>query len=690
MKSQRAASIFALLVACYLPACFGQTAEEYIFIKIDPLDKSSSVSILSHSKSCQTCLIDKAAVSVASFEIITSFVSSFKIRSRIHGFKLIQIYCNFDTVCPNMYPLRLRDHKTSKLSTGIDGATHLPSVVHADLLEYLRTATPSHESSRFIKRIIQWTRWIQGTQLMKYSIRDEDFKELLQRYTVDVPSTPMLSSQNSDSIATGKSKDTLLFVAQQRDKVTADCRSCIRQASGSDSLGEFPIVKHKVDYILYVLRTSVSRNDIIRLCRSCEMPKVYQYNDLGENPYEIVHIHGVAKYHHSRTIGRDAAINNEKLKVEKLSNNDHKRLACVGLSSVKNSENINKVMKTCIACLAGSGEATFVHWMNAGAEPPQYAYLLFSFLSSKSHKQFEEKLPDTTCGTTCPNLALVPTEECYKDYYAQFEATPASEGQISASASMWNENQPTLWRKESVCVMAYYSSPLECSACLDTEIKTSSKFHSDVTSMKSVSSENIIHLGKCISDKTVLKCDKIVLFPKEMCNFWDMQKNMPPSEHESQFSKVDEKSKHLNVEKERNIEGKKLQESTPAASSSHESQHESHLTHHNLPVIIVRVLYRGPKCAACFLLVHEVLVVSTEPRYVWMVEPKNDARHCDCPYEANYKFTYYGPLALRQIPLREMELHLKGVTISVDSLPIKFAEGSDANIQTAMKINDRE
>ena len=83
-------------------------------------------------------------------------------------------------------------------------------------------------------------------------------------------------------------------------------------------------------------------------------------------------------------------------------------------------------------------------------------------------------------------------------------------------------------------------------------------------------------------------------------------------------------------------------------------------------------------------------MVSTEPRYVWMVEPKNDARHCDCPYEANYKFTYYGPLALRQIPLREMELHLKGVTISVDSLPIKFAEGSDANIQTAMKINDRE
>nr|CCA23483.1 AlNc14C195G8558 [Albugo laibachii Nc14]CCA26699.1 AlNc14C403G11396 [Albugo laibachii Nc14] len=153
------------------------------------------------------------------------------------------------------------------------------------------------------------------------------------------------------------------------------------------------------------------------------------------------------------------------------------------------------------------------------------------------------------------------------------------------------------------------------------------------------------------------------------------------------------------------LEEEILQESEPLlqnnmiSSPSRLSHTESDATQSNLRVTIVRVRYKTKRCLACYVLVHDVLVVSTIEGYVWMVEPKTGDWLCNCAMTADSIFEYSrGILGLQQVPLSELNVHLYGHDSlrsiyrwkhQLKSLPIHLPWGKDASIKSEKLEQDR-
>nr|CCA23484.1 AlNc14C195G8559 [Albugo laibachii Nc14] len=168
MKSKRAASIVLLLLACCPLTCYGNAYEEASYVILIKAKKSDDAGpILERVRSCHKCLIKSAKVTVISSKVVAPFLSTVKVRALTHGFERIQIYCNFEKICPALHRLRLRNLPTSTLSNGIDGEKQLsenaidslpaPEMELAQLLRHSGSKKPQNTYCTLLKMLQRYT-----------------------------------------------------------------------------------------------------------------------------------------------------------------------------------------------------------------------------------------------------------------------------------------------------------------------------------------------------------------------------------------------------------------------------------------------------------------------------------------------------------------------------------------------------
>lgn len=96
-KSQHVTTILVWRLACYLHGSFSEFVEESYLMAVDEV---GIIKLLLGARLCQSRMINKAGVSIVSFEEVTSLVLVCNIRSSIHGLVRILMQCNNLDECP--------------------------------------------------------------------------------------------------------------------------------------------------------------------------------------------------------------------------------------------------------------------------------------------------------------------------------------------------------------------------------------------------------------------------------------------------------------------------------------------------------------------------------------------------------------------------------------------------------------
>lgn len=223
------------------------------------------------------------------------------------------------------------------------------------------------------------------------------------------------------------------------------------------------------------------------------------------------------------------------------------------------------------------------------------------------------------CRNKCPDFEPVETEECYKKYHFGFDWSPA-ENQMSV-------NVPELSRKNdhtvdgTLCVLAYSNTDIgACGACLNSQFKNEkhkARTLSKMNALIRIHAKKETELAKCIGDSGE-PCTGFLFPSTEVCKD---EKFYPIT---STHSSEDEKGFSI------------VANGFPAESSSQSNGKKTRLSILPDPsrvVTVVGVKYVHSNCLACLLMLYEVLLVSTEDEYLWMVEHEEPTMNCDCTWE---------------------------------------------------------
>lgn len=601
MKSQHLTTIFLWLLACDLHrSCDGFVEESYLMgVKYNGCKDMSK--LLHDAFGCKTCMIINAEVTVVSIEVIALFVAKFTIRSSRHGLKRIQMYCNQEAVCPFLQRLRA-------LSPGSMIDNTPPTRIHefTDLLEQLSATQATSEHRRIA--------------------------ELLEHFTLyDAASTNKELDhppQSLDSSVTGRPSGNYLCLFQLPYLVTIDCRSCMRQSSGSKSMAEFSLVENDLLYIAHVVHSFTPLEDIMNDCSGCFLSK-------GE-------ISGSHDFLCDRTHSENSAR-------RKRSNNPD-MMICIRIHSKPSLFYNSNDMSTCMKCLA-SGRGATGYWINIGASPSLPAYFLVSYMSVQNKMAGKKRLHE--CTNECPNYEVSQLHECDSNYYTQFEPSPSFEAQISTrtpystikfipdisprtpySTTKFSSDISTQFL---LCVVAYYRKNSRCAKCLGYAITELS----DYSSLIDYRSTSMSELERCISVTGDLNCDTLVFFPSEMCAYEEQRQRMLFYGNPKTRGK---KTKSTSKPTKSDSYPYKID----TGSSRSTSDTENLPNYSGRVDVIVLVQYENPICLACYVILNEVLLISTLNGYVWMVKPKIEDWHCGCNSVFEKEFDYPKTHILRQ------------------------------------------
>nr|CCA27777.1 AlNc14C678G12389 [Albugo laibachii Nc14] len=84
---------------------------------------------------------------------------------------------------------------------------------------------------------------------------------------------------------------------------------------------------------------------------------------------------------------------------------------------------------------------------------------------------------------------------------------------------------------------------------------------------------------------------------------------------------------------------------------------------------LILVTYSSSKCLICLTLLHEVVLLSTESTYIWMVKPKEEAPACDCEWNTYTVIQSLPSHSLRPMSAVQIHTHLTGERFDPSSIP---------------------
>nr|CCA23469.1 AlNc14C195G8544 [Albugo laibachii Nc14] len=390
-------------------------------------------------------------------------------------------------------------------------------------------------------------------------------------------------------------------------------------------VGEFLFVLNKRDYIAHVLRTWKSKEEIFASCKVCSTFRMANVQWAYGKICEIVHSRGVKSGASRSLMG---GFMSKSSKVEQ----KHAQV-----TQTKNED------------------STVVHWFKVDAVATHSALFLVVISTDTDGNEFiTKKLSDGNCVEECPIRRIVPNEECYKNYHSQSDTNgdriTASMPDLFKASRLPNE--PTVY------VLAQFGNWETCTLCLTSNFGTYPTTMSKTASRFQIGHSQKDRLGGCITSAMKEACYSFVVIPEELFPHEPQQASLS-TEGESILKKSNYELNPAGIKKNSEITGEIPVKNETIFSHDLPST-ETRPIDSGQPVNIVRIKYRKAKCLACYALVHEVLMVSTEVRYVWMVEPKRVASVCRCNWKPGSEVYHSVSHALPQISLSKVFYHQYG------------------------------
>lgn len=200
---------------------------------------------------------------------------------------------------------------------------------------------------------------------------------------------------------------------------------------------------------------------------------------------------------------------------------------------------------------------------------------------------------------------------------------------MSTSKNQISTNVPALSRKNNypLCALAYSKFDVKaCHECLSVEFekeKHKARKLNRRAALIRIAAREETRLVRCFSERSYI-CTRFLFLSTDVCNdevFYptisadssgDTKVSGFPGESSSQS----------------NRKGSRLQKKLLSSSE---------LPDPGRVVTVVAVKYGGEDCLACLLVVHEVLLVSTENAYLWMVERTKHTTDCLCEWKTTGK-----------------------------------------------------
>lgn len=392
-----------------------------------------------------------------------------------------------------------------------------------------------------------------------------------------------------------------LCVIHDEKNADEECRTCLRQASGSIILGESFFANEGELYFTTILRTSRGKDEIIEVCEAygaCKnIRKDVYYSD---QICDEIHDTKISTIFKRRTLREED---------QRDSNSD---LLCFVVKASTLVISTHKKLVNCMKCL-GDDRNTIIHSFKADAELIEFGLLLV-----KTARLAEDL---NKCQTFCHVRSSVPIEKCYDDYDKHFDMSPVG-NQISLYMPKSIRNNVNI-NDDSGCVSVHHQSIWmskdslhrgqfladeearrnECIKCLQSQIGIHVSPLSDIRSLITLNAANQMRaLGNCINDNG---CNRLAFIPNEMCTkeVWSSIKKTTKKINRS----------HTNLSPYENEAGSSRQTSN---SGSLPTQSER-----LIPVMMAR--YAEAYCLVCLALLYEVIMVSTVNKYVWVLRREN-------------------------------------------------------------------
>ncbi|CCI47018.1 unnamed protein product [Albugo candida] len=417
-------------------------------------------------------------------------------------------------------------------------------------------------------------------------------------------STPHVSKKK-------QKEEKLVCLTQSYWHATDDCRSCIREVMDSKNIGEFLFIKDGTVYFVHVLRTLNYRPD--HASRNCE--KTRACSKLGFLKYpddlcQAVHEKRVSTSGHS---AKRLTMKLPFLGIQKSGKTQQQKMHfyCLEVTPQPDtsSEGLSRHERIilCMKCLERT-VAGFVHWLKVDAFFEPSAFILIGSRRDLTNWNI--------CRMDCYSVQNTLVDKCYRDYQAQFDPSPIGD-QIFVHVATEDKNYffPDYY---SDCLVAHYhyEHVEECRRCLKSSFEVRVDPLSEITSLITTRNAQGKNFRECISFSNTPACDKLVFVPDQICMY---EHETPPR------SEQIPSAGSTHPRRELSWWHKFRKPKTPETSSAGILS-----THQGQVVTIVMATYHTDECLKCLALVHEVLIISTAKRYVWMIDSNRESPACNC------------------------------------------------------------
>lgn len=594
MKSLPLTTILVSLLARHLHGSFGNFVEESYLMAMMDNGYTNMERLVHKAAKCQDCMINRAEVTVVSFDAITPFLAKFTIRASRLGFVRIQMYCNFNEQCSYLQRLRQRELGSSTPTSTMYNTN--PTYLHecTELLTHLNSKLPCKND--------KLTELMKGSTLYDTARPNDSLDNLLQ---------------SSDSSMLGQSNGKSLCIFQLHRLVTADCKICIRQTSGSKSIVEIQFVLNVEHYIVYLLRSSKHMEKILKDCSRCsflqgELSRYHEY--LCDETYTGVPRQEISEY---------------------------PDMMCVQVTLTPSLFYSNDDMLQCMRYLAAA-DGNIAYWMAIGAVPSLPAYFLVSYAPMEFNNVGETQVQ--TCGSDRTIIEMSQIGNCFMNYYNQFEPSPPFETQISTHHPHPDTRfPPSTLTTSTVCLVAHY----ETKSRFKRSFKTGSmelSAHSSLIELQATSMAYPMH------GILSIEFDKLVFIPQEMCVY-----ERPKLASPKVINRADRKSN--DATKPSSISSRGKSEFGSSHSPSNAKSFPT-ISGRDDAIVLVSLIPENPQCLACLALSNEVLLVSTVKNYVLMFASQHDDWHCGCEFVSFTQFDYVKTHKWRQLSSIEIVYHL--------------------------------
>lgn len=614
MKSLPLTTFFISLLARHLHGSFGNFVEESYLMAMMDNGFTDMGRLVHEAAKCQDCMINRAEVTVVSFDAITPFLAKFTIRASRLGFVRIQMYCNFNEQCSYLQRLRQRELGSSTPTSTMYNTN--PTYLHecTELLTHLNSKLPCKND--------KLTELIKGSTLYDTARPNDSLDNLLQ---------------SSDSSMLGQSNGKSLCIFQLHRLVTADCKICIRQTSDSKSIAEIQFVLNVEHYIVYLLRSSKQMEKILKDCSRCSFLK-------GE----------LSRYHEYLCDETYTGVPRQEI-------SEYPDMMCVQVTLTPSLFYSNDDMLQCMKYLAAA-DGNIAYWMTIGAVPSLPAYFLVSYVPMNFDNVGQTQLQ--TCGSGRTIIEMSQIGNCFMNYYNQFEPSPLFETQISTHHPHPDTRFPrSTLTTSTVCLVAHYETKSRFKRSFITGSMELSA-HSSLIELQATSMASPMH------GILSIEFDKLVFIPEEMC-VYERSKLASPQVNNGADKKSNETTKLTLISKifEKLKISKKSKKSKKSVSSHGKSEVGSSHSPSNAEsfptisgrddaIVLVSLIPENPQCLACLALSNEVLLVSTVKNYVLMFASQHDDWHCGCEFVSFTQFDYVKTHKWRQLSSIEIVYHL--------------------------------